>query len=85
MQYLVFNPNLKGETLLTGASHKRFDAALRKATNAGIGWQYSFSNPIFLLIDHAPDGYEELLATYGTVKKFPDDVEVDVNAEISSV
>lgn len=80
MKYLVTNPNLKGEALLTGASHKRVDAALRKATNAGISWQYSFIAPVFLLLENAPDGLETILGQYGTVKKYADDAEVRPDA-----
>lgn len=79
MKYLVTNPNLKGETLLTGASHKRLDTALRKATNAGIRWTYGFLTP-FLLLENAPDGLEMILGQYGTVRKFKDDEGVPYDA-----
>ena len=66
MMYILTECKLP-ETLLSGASHKRFQTMLAKATAAGIAWSYSFSDNR-LEITNAPNGLEEKLAAYGKVE-----------------
>ena len=70
MRYILTNCILP-ENLLTGASHKRFQTLIVKATAAGIGWMYSFSDRR-LEISNAPDGLTSKLAVYGAVEVLPD-------------
>lgn len=70
MMYVLTNCTLP-ENLLTGASHKRFQTLITKATAAGISWMYSFSDRR-LEIYNAPDGLTSKLSAYGTVEVLPD-------------
>lgn len=66
MRYVLTNCSLP-EDLLTGASHKRFQALITKATAAGISWDYTFDSKR-LEIRKAPAGLEVKLSAYGKVE-----------------
>ena len=70
MNYILTECQLP-EDLSTGASHKRFQTLITKATAAGIGWQYSFDAKA-LVIENAPAGLEGKLAEYGKVEVIAD-------------
>ena len=55
------------EDLLTGASHKRFQTLITKATAAGISWHYTFGTRT-LELRGAPSGLGEKLSVYGKVE-----------------
>jgi len=66
MRYILTECKLP-ETLLTGASHKRFSALITRATAAGISWDYTFDSKR-LEIRNAPAGLEGKLSEYGKVE-----------------
>ena len=70
MRYVVKECRLP-EDLLTGSSHKRFQALITKASAAGVSWQYSFGSNV-LIIENAPAGLESKLAGYGAVEVLAD-------------
>lgn len=66
MNYVITDCALP-EDVRNSLGHKRFDALLRKATAAGISWDYLLQERK-LEIHNAPVGLEVGLAQYGKVE-----------------